>query len=199
MADSDFSAVQAPAVEAGATRAEPVGDQARLRGLVDEQYDFVWRTLRYLGLSDADAEDAAQQVMCVLARRIADVEPGAERPFLFATATNVAGTWRRTARCRPEAPDDGLDAIAASEPDVEELLDERRAHDVLQAVIHAMPVELRLVFVLYEIEELTTPAIASMIGVPVGTVASRLRKARETFHAIVRRMQAAQRARGGEP
>ena len=59
----------------------------RVRALVDEHYDFVWRTLRYLGLTDADAEDAAQQVMCVLARRIADVErprqpdPGGKRGF----------------------------------------------------------------------------------------------------------------------
>jgi RNA polymerase sigma-70 factor (ECF subfamily) len=62
-----------------------------------------------------------------------------------------------------------------------------------------MPVELRLVFVLYEIEEMTTPAIAAAIGVPVGTVASRLRRARESFRAIVRRMQAAQPGRKVEP
>jgi RNA polymerase sigma-70 factor (ECF subfamily) len=198
MADSDCS-VAVEARERAAPHGEILDDAARLRVLVEEHYDFVWRTLRYLGLSGPDAEDGAQQVMCVLARRIADVEPGAERSFLFSTATHVAGTLRRTARRRPETPDDELDAVAASAPGVEELLDERRAHDVLQAVIQAMPVELRLVFVLYEIEELTSPAIASMIGVPVGTVASRLRKARETFQAIVKRMQAAQQARGGEP
>jgi RNA polymerase sigma-70 factor (ECF subfamily) len=176
-----------------------VSAEDRVRALVDEHYDFVWRTLRYLGLTDADAEDAAQQVMCVLARRIADVEPGAERPFLFSTATNVAATWRRTARRRLEDAGEDLDALTASTPSTEELLDRRRAHDVLQRVLQAMPVELRLVFVLYEIEEMTTPAIAAAIGVPVGTVASRLRRARESFRAIVRRMQAAQPGRKVEP
>jgi len=174
-------------------------DGERLRALVDAHYDFVWRTLRYLGLTDADAEDGAQQVMCVLARRIGEVAPGAERSFLFSTTTNVAGTWRRTARRRPEDAEEDLDVLAASTPTTEELVDQRRAHEVLQQIIQAMPVELRLVFVLYEIEELTTATIAAMIGVPAGTVASRLRKARETFHAIVKRMQAARRARGEEP
>jgi RNA polymerase sigma-70 factor (ECF subfamily) len=176
-----------------------VSAEDRVRALVDEHYDFVWRTLRYLGLTDADAEDAAQQVMCVLARRIADVEPGAERPCLFSPATNVAATWRRTARRRLEDAGEDLDALTASTPSTEELLDRRRAHDVLQRVLQAMPVELRLVFVLYEIEEMTTPAIAAAIGVPVGTVASRLRRARESFRAIVRRMQAAQPGRKVEP
>jgi RNA polymerase sigma-70 factor (ECF subfamily) len=201
----DSTATTAAELPERAARAHeaPVGDgaadAARLRVLVDEHFDFVWRTLRCLGLGDADAEDAAQEVMCVLARRIAEVRPGSERPFLFSTATNVAGTWRRTARRHPEDAEDGLDALAGSAATAEELLDERRAHEVLERILAAMPVELRIVFVLFEIEEMTTPAIAAMIGVPTGTIASRLRKARETFQATVERMQAAQRARGGRP
>jgi RNA polymerase sigma-70 factor (ECF subfamily) len=177
-------------------KVEPAGDGHRLRRLVDEHYDFVWRTLRYLGLGDADAEDAAQQVMCVLARRLTEVAAGAERHFLFSTATHVAATLRRSARRRPEAPEADLDAVAGGAPGGEELVDERRAHELLQQIVRALPEELRLVFVLYEIEELTTPEIATMLGVPAGTVASRLRRARESFQAAVRRIQAAQRSRG---
>jgi RNA polymerase sigma-70 factor (ECF subfamily) len=176
-------------------RAAPRDDARRVQALAEEHFDFVWRTFRYLGLSEADAEDAAQEAMCVLARRIADVVPGSERPFLFSTATHIAATWRRTARRRPETADDDLDARASSGMSAEELLDERRAYEALQRVLQSMPVELRLVFVLYEIEELSAPAIAAMIGVPVGTVASRLRRAREAFHAIVKRTQTAQRGR----
>src|SRR6202035_5427514 len=171
----------------------------RLRRLVDAQYDFVWRTLRYLGLPDADAQDGAQQVLCVLARRLDEIAPGAERPFLFSTAMRVAAGLRRSARRRPEETETDLDALAAATPDAEALLDERRAHEVLQRVLAALPVELRLVFVLYELEELTSPEIAGMLGVPVGTVASRLRRGREAFQAIVKRMHAAQRARGEGP
>jgi RNA polymerase sigma-70 factor (ECF subfamily) len=171
----------------------------RLRVLVDEHYDFVWRTVRYLGLSEADAEDAAQRVMCVLARRLAGVTVGAERHFLFSTAMHVGATMKRSARRRPETPEENFEALAGTAPSSEELLDQRRAHDVLQRVLQAIPDELRLVFVLYEIEELTTPEIAAMTGLPVGTVASRLRRSRESFQATVRRMQAAQRTRGEGP
>jgi RNA polymerase sigma-70 factor (ECF subfamily) len=121
---------------------------------------------------------------------------GAERRFLFSTATNVAATLRRTRRRHPESTDDDLEAFAASTPGGDELVDERRAHETLERILLAMPVELRLVFVLYEIEELTTPEIAATIGAPIGTIASRLRRARETFQAIVKPVQAAQRARG---
>jgi RNA polymerase sigma-70 factor (ECF subfamily) len=203
LTDSDRSAM--PDSRDASDEADPpvahpeAGDDARrLRTVIDAQHDFVWRSLRYLGLSPADAEDGAQQVMCVLARRLHDVTPGAERPFLFSTATRVAATIRRTQRRHPETPADDLDALAASMPGGEELLDEQRAHETLQRIIQAMPVELRLVFVLYEIEELTTPEIAATIGVPVGTIASRLRRARENFQATVKRLQAAQRARGEE-
>jgi RNA polymerase sigma-70 factor (ECF subfamily) len=190
MSDPDVSALPALSVREAPTDAE------RLRALIEEHYDFVWRSLRYLGLQGADAEDGAQQVMCVLARRIADVRPGLERPFLFSTATRVVSTFRRTARRHPEDPDDEMDTLALAAPSAEELVDERRAHEVLQEVLQAMPVELRLVFVLYEIEEMTTASIAETIGLPAGTVTSRLRRARETFQAIVKRMQASERARG---
>jgi RNA polymerase sigma-70 factor, ECF subfamily len=186
---SVMAAGHAPAVDGPATAAS-----SRIRATVEEHYDLVWRTLRHLGLADATAEDGAQQVMCVLARRIDQVAPGAERSFLLSTAVHVASTLRRTARRRAEVTDEQIDALVASTPSSEDLLDERRAYEVLQRVIEAIPIDLRVVFVLYEIEELTTQEVALAIDVPQGTAASRLRRAREAFQAIVRRMQAAERA-----
>lgn len=69
---------------------------------------------------------------------------------------------------------------------------------MLRRVLDALPVELRIVFVLYEIEEFTVPQIAETLGIPSGTVASRLRRGREQFRAIVRRMHAVQNRRGEE-
>jgi RNA polymerase sigma-70 factor, ECF subfamily len=173
--------------------------EARVRALVEAHYDLVWRTLRHLGLSEATAEDGVQQVMCVLARRIDEVIPGTERRFLVSTAVRVASTLRRWARRHAESPVQEIDAIVASTPTSEELLDERRAHEVLQGILGALPDDLRVVFVLYEIEELTTREIAQAVGVPHGTAVSRLRRAREAFQAIVKRMQPAGRARGRTP
>jgi RNA polymerase sigma-70 factor (ECF subfamily) len=175
---------------------DDVGD--RVRDVIERHYDFVWRTLQYLGMSEANAEDGAQQVMCVLARRIVEIEPGAETSFLFSTAVRVAAENRRNARRRPPAFDVvDVEALVAEAPSADELVDRRRAREVLGKVLEAIPEDLRIVFVLFEIEELTSPTIAEMIGVPLGTVASRQRRAREEFQAIVSRMRAAER-RGGQ-
>jgi RNA polymerase sigma-70 factor (ECF subfamily) len=165
----------------------------RLRRLVDQHYDFVWRTLRYLGVPDAGVEDAAQQVLCVLARRLQDVSAGAEVSFLFNTAVRVAKDVRRSAQRRPATPSADIDAFAAPGPNPEELLDERRARDTLHEVLGSIPEDQRMVFVLYEIEELTMAEIARLLAIAPGTAASRLRKAREVFQSLVARRRASAR------
>jgi RNA polymerase sigma-70 factor (ECF subfamily) len=198
MADSPCASPLTPAAPAFDAASVPVPTDVgeamafRLRATVEKHYDFVWRTLRHLGFAGATAEDGAQQVMCVLARHFAKIEPGAERSFLYATAVRVAATLRRAAKRHPEWAGAPVDAVESPTPDAEELLDERRKHEFLQGVLDAMPFDLRVVFVLHEIEELSGPEVAATIGVPLGTATSRLRRAREQFQACVRRLQAGQ-------
>jgi RNA polymerase sigma-70 factor (ECF subfamily) len=70
----------------------------------------------------------------------------------------------------------------------EELMDRRRARALLDRVLGALPMDLRAVFVLFELEELTMTEIATMSDIPPGTVASRLRRARQAFQEAVRTM-----------
>jgi RNA polymerase sigma-70 factor (ECF subfamily) len=174
-------------------------DEARVHALFESHFDVVWRYLRRLGLSEADADDAAQQVFVVLARRIGDVERGRERSFLCGTAYKVAADARKRASRRYEVPTESMvEASPDSERGPEDVADLGRARALLDRVLDAMPVELRAVFVLFEIEELSTPDIALALQIPNGTVASRLRRARECFRDGVRRLQRAS-ALGGEP
>ena len=159
---------------------------------MDDHYDFVWRTVRFLGIPELTAEDAAQQVFCVVARKLGQIEVGFEMAFLFSTASRVASEARRAARSRPVAGDEDVEAIAGHGPAPDEIVEQGRARAALQELVEAMPDELRMVFVLYEIEELTIPEIAGMIGVPVGTAASRLRRAREEFEGALKRRRAAE-------
>ena len=176
----------------GSVAVAPVEEPTvRLRRMVDGHYDAVWRTVRFLGMPDATDEDVAQQVFCIAARRLEEIAPGAERSFLLSTAWRVASETRRTARRRPTTSEGDVDELEAPLPSPEELLDQKRAREVLQSVLDAMPADLRMVFVLFEIEELTLPAIASATGAPLGTVTSRLRRARDAFQAIVKRRNAA--------
>jgi RNA polymerase sigma-70 factor (ECF subfamily) len=167
-------------------------DARRLRSLVESHFDFVWRSLRRLGVDMGDADDGAQQVFLVVARKLETIEPGAERAFLFGTAMRVASDVRRARKRRREVATDGETAERTDPgPLPDETLDRQRARAVLDEVLEAMPMDLRAVFVLYELEELTVPEIASLLDLPSGTAASRLRRAREEFHRIVTRLRAA--------
>jgi RNA polymerase sigma-70 factor (ECF subfamily) len=191
-----------PPTDAVAVVADVVDDPVtRLRRMVDGHYGAVWRTVRFLGVPDATAEDAAQQVFCIAARRLAEVTPGAERAFLLATAWRVASESRRAARRRPPPSDSDVNEVEASLPSPEDLVDQKRARAALHSVLSAMPADLRMVFVLYEIEELTLPEIAVAVGAPLGTVTSRLRRARDEFQRAVKRRNAAaiSPARKGSP
>ena len=76
-------------------------------------------------------------------------------------------------------------------------MEERLRRAQLQRILDLMPIELRAVFVLSEIEELTMAQIATMVGTPPGTVASRLRRARALFSEYVAGLHEKER-QGGE-
>ncbi|MGH7435983.1 MAG: RNA polymerase sigma factor [Polyangiaceae bacterium] len=186
-----------PGLPAGVPAEAASSPEKRVRELIELHYDFVWRTVRYLRVPEASIEDATQQVLCILARRLPDVVPGAEKSFLYGTAVRVAKDLRRTAQRRPATPDPDLDVFVAPDPSPEDLLVQRRAHDALHRLLDALPDDLRMVFVLYEIEELTMAEIAEALEMSPGTVASRLRKARQSFERLAARMRAAGRHNPG--
>ncbi len=186
---------QAVAVPLPAQAPAAPQDAARVRGLVTDHFAFVWRSLVRLGVPRADAEDALQQVFLVATRKIGDIEPGRERSFLFGTAFRIAWRARRTQQRRREVLDDDLDAREDAAPGADELIDRARLRAELETILDGMPIELRAVLVLFELEQLTMAEIAALLDVPAGTVASRLRRAREHFQAAVRRTAAGRRRR----
>jgi len=156
--------------------------EERLRSAVDAHYDVVWRFLRRMGVGEALAEDAVQQVLLVFARKLDSVEPEAERSFLLGTALRVAADFRKQhARLREVSDESLLSGEPSLAPDADVELDRRRARRVLDEILEKLPGELRVVFVMCDLEELTMSEVAQGLGIPAGTVASRLRRARETF------------------
>jgi RNA polymerase sigma-70 factor (ECF subfamily) len=177
--------------------AESASDEARLRAMFADHFDFIWRSLRRLGMPGDRADDAAQSVFVVASRRLASIEVGRERAFLFATAVRVASDVRRSAARRREVSGDDVAEAIDPAPHPDERIDRERARAMLDAVLDALPMELRVVFVLFELEEMATPQIATLLSIPPGTAASRLRRAREAFQATVARMKARGEVRGG--
>jgi len=179
---SETLALPAPRVYAGTDR---------LRAVFDAELGFVWRSLRRLGVPPGATDDAAQEVFLVASRRLADIEVGRERSFLFATALRIAANARRSFARRDARHDDALDRVADPTPGPEALADRARARALLDRVLATLDLDLRAVFVLHELEEMSMADIAVTLELPPGTVASRLRRAREAFRAEVARIQEA--------
>lgn len=158
----------------------------RLRRLVREQQAFVWRVLRRFAVPESEADDAAQEVFVVLARKIDLVSEGQERAFLFQTAIHVASHARRSLRRRREDGTSEVPDQPDSSPNPEEALVSTRRLALLDAALDTMSDDLRRVFVLCDLEQISMIEAAAILEIPQGTVASRLRRAREQFSNAVR-------------
>jgi RNA polymerase sigma-70 factor (ECF subfamily) len=161
------------------------------RNLYDAHVDFVWRNLRRLGVPDSEVEDGTQEVFVVAHRRFDEFEDRGHGPraWLFQIVLRVASGARRHRRRHPEVPDGGtaLDRETVEPPQADAFA-RREALSKLDAALATIDLPRRAVLVLHEIEEMTAPEIAQVLGVPLNTVYSRLRVGRsELEQALTRR------------
>jgi RNA polymerase sigma-70 factor (ECF subfamily) len=168
--------------------APETGDEA-WSALYDEHFDFVWRSLRRLGVPVSSLDDATQDVFVIALRRQADFEGrSAVKTWLFGIAWNVA---RNLSRSKVRREDPLPDVLAdARHLGQEEAAARSEAVQTLYELLDGLDDEKRVVFVMAELEELGAKEIASVIGVPENTVYSRLRAARSAFEAGLRRVKA---------
>jgi RNA polymerase sigma-70 factor (ECF subfamily) len=152
-------------------------DAARVGRAISDHAAAVFRVVRRHGVPSRLAEDACQRVFLVFFRRFADVQPGKEAAFLCATAVRVASEMRRLAAARHEALVDELpESTAADDPEKALVAAETIAW--LDRALSAVDDDARAVFVLFELEEIPATEIAEQLQLPIGTVHTRLRRAR---------------------
>jgi RNA polymerase sigma-70 factor (ECF subfamily) len=161
--------------------------RVRLERVIRDNYAVIWRLARRWGLNSADADDVAQRTIVIAGNRLADIEPHRERAFLCRTALHLAGKVRRSHRQRGEDFTENWEQLRSGAPDPEQLLEERRARAQLDAFLEQLPESLRAVFVLFELEMLSQVEVSEALGIPQGTVASRLRRAREMMAVLIER------------
>lgn len=173
------------------------------------QLDAVWRTARRMTGNDQDAEDLVQDTFLKATRSVHRYREGAGvRAWLFRILTNAYIDRYRRARREPDVvpltETGGLvDAFleARDEPRAEVPRDlaalgeflRTQVGDEVRAAVEALPPDFRLVLLLRDVEGLSYREIAEALGVPVGTVMSRLFRARRALQA---RLAAHARAHG---
>jgi RNA polymerase sigma-70 factor (ECF subfamily) len=155
----------------------------RFRMVALSHLDDVYTLARYLLGNAADAEDAAQEAFLRAFRHFDTFRDGDIRPWLFAILRNVCRSIRKPSPESFQATDDAQATEAAplwvgeyENPEAELL----RQHDAktIRELMAALPEVFREVIVLREINDLSYRQIADIIGVPVGTVMSRLARGR---------------------
>jgi RNA polymerase sigma-70 factor, ECF subfamily len=166
----------------------------RFRALVDEHFDFAWRSLRRLGVAAPNVDDATQQLFLVVAAKLDVIESGRERSYIFGAAVRIAADARRAAGRERERTSNDTDALRDPLPEPDELLDQKRARELLDGLLDELPMDLRTVLVLAEGEGMTMSEIARLCDLPPGTVASRLRRARAAMLAKLEPNHVARRA-----
>ena len=147
---------------------------------------FVFR----LGVSAEAVDDVVQEVFLTAHRR-GGYEEGPARPttWLAEIALRVVSTHKRSARRRRITVDeDALSSAMSLAPSPDATAEQREALRRVELALEALPLERRAVFILYEIEEESSEAIAEGLGIPVGTVHSRLHKARREFQEAYDRL-----------
>jgi RNA polymerase sigma-70 factor (ECF subfamily) len=145
------------------------------RAFYEAHFPFAWRVLRRLGARDQELPDLLQEVFLIAYKKLPEFEGRArETTWLFAICHNVVRSARRRGRA-PMASDES-DAIEPVRHD--ELLSARQ-------LLLRLPEEQRVVFMLFELEGMSGDEIAELLEIPVGTVRSRLRLARQSFRRLV--------------
>jgi RNA polymerase sigma-70 factor, ECF subfamily len=162
----------------------------------EAEFAFVWRSALRLGAPAASIDDVVQEIFVVVHRRLGEFEwRSSLRTWLFGIVRNVVRAHRRALLAKhPHA----IHGPATTDP--ESLTDPAAGpHDIatqaeatrfLDRLLDSLDDEKREVFVLAELEEMPAPEIARAVGIPVNTVYSRLRLAREEIAAAGARHRA---------
>ncbi len=182
--------------------AERVGQSSEplLESWFREHFVRLWRLVSRLGVASHAIDDIVQDTFITANRRQADIRDGREWSFLVGTAVRISQNQRVRASARREVVEhEALEREASSWPDAEQLLIEKRLREQLDRALATLSDEHRAVFVMYELEGFSEPEIAEALGLRLGTVASRLGRARAKFSETAARMQRAHAHRSEEP
>lgn len=165
------------------------------RDLYATHFNFAWRNLRRLGVPEASAEDAAQDVFVVVHRRFDSYDQrwSTVETWLFGIVLRVARDYRRASRRRfgrfdPSVDvDEAMQHVSSPQSAPDEVAASRESAALLENLLGALGEKKRAVLIMVDIEEMSVPEAALALGINVNTAYWRLRAARKEFQRAVDR------------
>ena len=160
--------------------------------------DAAFNYARWLSKNDADAEDVVQDAYVRALRFFSSLRGDDARAWLLTIVRNTCYTWLQNAKvenCRTDYDEDvhsaeqDASAIDFWRSDPETLLLRHADQELINRALDQLPVEFREVMVLRELEDFSYKEIAAIADIPLGTVMSRLARARKLLVEIVQRMK----------
>jgi len=149
--------------------------------------DAAYNLARWFTRNEKDAEDVVQEAYLRALRHFSGFHGGDARPWLLAIVRNTYYTWFRQNRVseREANFEDEIYMQTSDDLDPEMLLIREADNEMLRRALKSLPDEFREVIVLREFEELSYKQIADVVKIPVGTVMSRLARARSRLKQII--------------
>jgi RNA polymerase sigma-70 factor (ECF subfamily) len=162
--------------------------------LYRKYFSFAWRNMRRLGIAVEAIDDAVQEVFVVVYRRLEDrTELADARSWMYGIIRRVASDHRRAMRRKPSACSDDLELLPNGEPDPLAQTERTDALRLLYTILSELQPSKREVFILAELEQMSAPEISDALQIPLNTVYSRLRMARQELEHGLKRHRARQR------
>lgn len=155
----------------------------------EREFDYVWHTLRRLGIEDASLEDLAHDVFLAVYERLDRYDPSRPvRPWLFGFAFRIASNYRGRSRHRHELRGEAADPPDPAPSALEQAVLLESAEHARRA-LESLELNRRAVFILHELDEVAMSEVARALEIPLNTAYSRLRLARADLALAVRRMR----------
>ena len=164
------------------------GDVSGFEELVRKYQDRIYNLCRYMIQDAHDAQDAAQDVFLKAHQNLKGFKPDASLyTWLYRIAVNTCLDYKK--KSRPEQAEDEsvIDDLTSTDASPEQRYQSKEIGQAIQAALQKLPEHLRAAIVLKEIEELSYEEIAAVLDTSLGTVKSRISRAREELRELLRK------------
>jgi RNA polymerase sigma-70 factor, ECF subfamily len=172
---------------------------SRFESIYRQYFDFVWSSVRRLGVRPVAVDDVVQEIFIVIHSRLHTLEkPEALRSWIYSVIRRTVSGHHRSQRVKEISG-----VMLATEPETRrppatpfDLAQQNDQVKLLFSLLDELDEPKREVFVMAELDELTVPEIAEILEIPLNTVYSRLRAARQTFDEAMARRSAPHEGKG---